>query len=191
MKTGLFFGSFNPVHIGHMAIANFIVEFTDIEEIWFIISPHNPLKEKSTLLDSEARLNLLKTAIGTDKRFVACDLEFKMQQPSYTIDTLEQLTLQFPQNEFVLIMGSDGLESFTKWKKYKEIIKHYTRYIYPRTGGKSINFSKHKNIRLIDAPVIDISSTFLRKSIAAGHNMRQFLPTKVYDFIFEKGYYRD
>jgi len=189
MKTGLFFGSFNPVHIGHMAIANYFVEFTDIDELWFVVSPHNPLKDKTNLLDCQARLELLQLAIKDDKRFLASDIEFDLPQPSYTVDTLEKLKRLFPDNEFVIVMGSDGLPTFNKWKNYQEITRNYQRYVYPRGTENKTTETANENIRLVNAPRLDISSTFLRESIAQGRDIRHFLPDGVFKLILDKAYY--
>ncbi|MBN2486321.1 MAG: nicotinate-nucleotide adenylyltransferase [Bacteroidales bacterium] len=191
MKTGLFFGSFNPVHIGHMAIANYFVEFTDIDQLWFVVSPHNPLKEKNSLLDDYARLEMVRLAIGNDARFGVTDIEFRMPQPSYTIDTLTYLAEKYPDREFVLIMGSDGLSTFHKWKNYTEIINNYQRYIYPRGNDDTCaEFPKYANIKVVDAPKIDISSTFIRKAIRNKRNVQYFLPEKVFGYIDREGYYK-
>jgi len=189
MKTGLFFGSFNPIHIGHLAIANYIVEYTDIEQVWFVVSPHNPLKKKTSLLADYHRINLVREAILDDKRFFACDIEFKMPQPSYTIDTLTYLKEKYPEREFALIMGADGLQSFNKWKNYAEIIKNYARYIYPRPG---IDISEAKNLEncvFIKAPLIEISSTLIRNGIKEGKNINHFLNERVYKYIRDMHFY--
>jgi nicotinate-nucleotide adenylyltransferase len=189
MKIGLYFGSFNPIHIGHMAIANYFIEFTDLDKLWFVVSPHNPLKEKKSLLKDYVRLEMVELAIGDDNRFRSCDIEFRMPKPSYTIDTLTYLKEKYPSHEFVLIMGSDGLETFSKWKNHKEIINNYSRYIYPRTSEHFNNFNEHENVQIVNAPKIEVSSTFIRKSIAEGRDIRHFLPEKVFNFIDKKGYY--
>lgn len=189
MKTGLFFGSFNPIHIGHMAIANYFVEFTDLDQLWFVVSPHNPLKEKKSLLDDYARLEMVELAIDHDYRFKSCDIEFKMPKPSYTIDTLSYLKEKYPKNDFVLIMGSDGLSTFNKWKNYEEIIKYFKRYVYLRKPDTLQSISQHRNIFTVDAPEIEISSTFIRNSIKERKNIRHFLPQKVFEYIDSCGYY--
>lgn len=189
MKTGLFFGSFNPIHIGHLAIANYMVEFTDLNDLWFIISPHNPFKNKSNLLIDQFRLDMVELAIGDDFRFKASDIEFHMPKPSYTIDTLAYLKEKFPQREFVLIMGSDGLSSFHKWKNYEQIIAGYSRYVYPRNPDDPNKYADEKNLLFVDAPRIEISSSFIRKAIKSGKNIRYFLHPLVYDFIQRKGFY--
>jgi len=188
MKTGLFFGSFNPIHIGHLAIANYFIEFTDLNQLWFVISPHNPFKEKKSLLNDQARLDMVDLAISSDQRFKACDIEFHMPQPSYTIDTLTYLKEKHSSHDFVLVMGSDGLKKFHKWKNSDEIIKNYERYVYPRYGDE-LNNTSHKNILVVEAPRIEISSTFIRSAISQKRDIRHFLPTEVYKYIDSKGYY--
>jgi nicotinate-nucleotide adenylyltransferase len=188
MKVGLFFGSFNPVHIGHLVIANYMAEFTDLRQLWFVISPQNPLKTKTTLLEDHKRRTLLELAIHDDERFRICDIEFRMPKPSYTIDTLVYLKERYPRNEFVLIMGSDGLTTFHKWKNYNLIEDHYSRYIYPRPGFP-VDPAEHKNIFVVDAPQMDISSTFIRKALKQKNDVRYFLPPKVYEYITEMHFY--
>ncbi len=189
MKVGLFFGSFNPIHIGHLAIANYIVEYTDIEQIWFVVSPHNPLKKKESLLNDIDRLEMAEMAIKGDERFYASDIEFRMPKPSYTIDTLTYLKEQNPRHQFAIIMGADGLPTFHKWKNPKEIIKQYTRYIYPRHNIHEEELKKHDNIRIIHAPKIEISSSFIRKAIKEEKDVRYFLPNNIYQHICRMGYY--
>ena len=189
MKIGLFFGSFNPIHVGHLAIANYIVEFTDIEQIWFVVSPQNPLKKKKGLLADYHRIALVRAAIDDDHRFRACDVEFKLPQPSYTIDTLAYLRDQFPDKEFALIMGADGLTTFNKWKNYKELISMYTRYVYPRPSIDISGLQNLENCVFVDAPVIEISSTFIRESIKQGMNVCHFLNYKTYNYLSEMHFY--
>ena len=188
--TGLFFGSFNPVHIGHMAIANYLVTYGKLHEIWFVVSPHNPLKEKKSLLSGHHRLMMVKEAVEEDSRFRACDIEFKMPQPSYTIDTLTFLKEQYPDKKFALIVGSDSLASFKKWKNYEQILSDYSVIVYPRPGEEGGEFLKQKNVRQVDAPLMEISSSFIRKAIADGKDVRHFLPSKVWNYMDEMGYYR-
>jgi nicotinate (nicotinamide) nucleotide adenylyltransferase len=190
MKTGLFFGSFNPIHIGHLAIANYMVEFTDLDNIWFIVSPHNPLKKKSTLLSDQHRLQMVRIAIEYDNRFKASNIEFNLPQPSYTINTLTYLKEKYPKNEFVLIMGSDGLVTFNKWKNHKELMANYRRYIYPRPGTPDELLQNIENGMVVNAPLMEISSTFIRDSIAQGKDVRYFLPEKVWQFIHEMNFFK-
>lgn len=190
MKIGLYFGSFNPVHIGHMAIANYVVEFTDLDQLWFIVSPQNPLKKKETLLDDFERYDLVELAIGNDDRFRVSDIEFRLPKPSYTIDTLTYLQEQFPGYMFSLIIGSDNLSTFNLWKNYKLIEENYKRYIYPRRDSENVDSVKHKNIEVVEAPMIEISSSFIRNAIRQGKDIRHFLPDKVYDYIFKMNFYK-
>jgi nicotinate-nucleotide adenylyltransferase len=189
MKIGLFFGSFNPVHIGHMAIANYMVEFSDLDQIWFIVSPHNPLKEKKSLLGEHHRLQLLKEAIGDDKRFKASNIEFKLPQPSYTIHTLAYLSEKFPEKKFVLIIGSDNLRNFNKWKNHEEILRQYQLYVYPRSGYSPSADETKMVGKWLDAPLMEISSTFIRESIRNKKNVRHFLSESVYRYLTEMHFY--
>ena len=190
MKIGLYFGSFNPIHIGHLAIANYMVEFTDLDRLWFVISPHNPLKKKSTLLEDYHRLELVYRAIENDERFYASDIEFKMPQPSYTIDTLARLREKRPNDEFALIMGADGLKTFNKWKNADEIVNQYHRFVYPRPGIAEEEYKKHANITIVNAPMMEISSSFVRDAIRDNKNVKYFVPEKVYEYISEMNFYR-
>lgn len=189
MKIGLYFGSFNPIHIGHMAIANYFVEYTDLDELWFVVSPHNPLKEKKTLLDDHARLDLVQLAIKDDPRFKACDIEYRLPQPSYTIHTLTYLKEKYPKNTFALIMGSDGLKTFKKWKSADIIESEHIRYVYPRNPDDLLNKDKYKNLIVVDAPKMEISSTFIRNAIKHKKDIRHFLPNHVYNAIDKFGYF--
>ncbi len=189
MNIGLFFGSFNPIHIGHMAIANYMVEFTDMTQLWFVISPHNPFKERKTLLADHHRLELVERAIGDDERFRATDIEFKMPTPSYTIDTLAWLSEKYPSNQFFIIMGSDGLPAFPKWKNASEIQKNYQRYVYPRPGFPT-DTAGQENLKVVDAPHIEISSSFIRKAIGEGKNIQHFLPPASWSYLDKMNFYR-
>jgi len=188
MKIGLFFGSFNPVHIGHLAIANYMAEFTDLQQVWFVISPQNPLKRSSTLLEDHKRRTVLEIAIEDDGRFRICDVEFRLPKPSYTIDTLIHLKELYPLHEFVLIMGSDGLPTFYKWKNHTVIENNYDRYVYPRPGFE-VDASGYQRTRLVDAPRMEISSTFIRNAIREKHDIRHFLPPGVFDYVTEMHLY--
>ena len=190
MKVGLFFGSFNPVHIGHMAIACYMIEFTDLDQIWFILSPHNPQKQRESLLSFHHRLEMLHLAIGDDPRFKVSDIESKMPLPSYTIDTLTYLSEKYPENTFGLIIGIDNLKNFHRWKNPGEIIDKYTRYVYPRTNYEDVDIKEHQNINFVNAPKIEISSTFIRESISNGKDVKYFLPLKVYEYIDKMNFYK-
>ena len=189
MKVGLFFGSFNPVHVGHMVLANYVLEYTDLERIWFVVSPHNPLKIKSTLLDEKQRLHLVNLAIGFNTKLKASNIEFKLPQPSYTINTLTYLKEKYPQNEFALIMGADNLESFHKWKNYEEILKHYQLYVYPRPNNDGGDLKNHSNVKMVNAPIMEISSTAIRQAIKEKKDIRYFMPEEVWEYIREMHFY--
>lgn len=189
MKVGLFFGSFNPVHTGHLVLANYMLEYTDLERIWFVVSPHNPLKKKSTLLDEKQRLLMVNLAIGDNIKLKASNIEFNLPQPSYTIVTLTYLKEKYPQHEFVLIMGADNLENFPKWKNYEEILKHHQLYIYPRPESDGGKLKDHPQIKLINAPLMEISSTAIRQAIKEKKDMRYFMPEAVWQYIKEMHFY--
>jgi len=191
VKIGLFFGSFNPIHIGHLAIANYMVEFTDLEKVWLVVSPHNPLKQKNSLLSDQHRLQMVRIAIEYDNRFKVSNIEFNLPQPSYTINTLTYLKEKYPENEFVLIMGSDGLATFDKWKNYAELIANYKRYVYPRPDTNPELLRNIENGMIVNAPLIEISSTFIRQAIAERKDIRYFLPEKVWQFLSEMNFYRN
>jgi nicotinate-nucleotide adenylyltransferase len=189
-KTGLFFGSFNPIHSGHLMIVSYMTEFTDLDQVWFVVSPHNPLKEKSTLLADHHRLSMVNLTIEEDARFRSCNIEFKLPQPSYTIDTLTYLSEKFPKKEFVMIAGSDILTTFHKWKNHEELLRQYSIYLYPRPDTAASPFDQHPSITRVDAPLISISSSFIRNGIREGKNMRYFLPEKVWRYIEEMHFYK-
>ena len=188
MKIGLYFGSFNPIHIGHLAIANFFVEFSEMEQLWFVVSPQNPFKEKKSLLAEHHRLALVNVAIEGDLRFKASNVEFYMPQPSYTVDTLAYLKEKHPEHEFVLIMGEDNLKGFHKWKNYEQILNNHQIFIYPR-DYKTINKVVYDNITVVDAPLIEVSSSFIRNAIKDGRDVRFFTQDKVAEYIKEMHFY--
>lgn len=183
MKIGLFFGSFNPVHNGHLMIANYICETTTLKKVWLVVSPQNPFKEKHSLLNEYDRLHLIQLAIENNKNLNASDIEFKLPQPSYTIDTLTHLKEKYPQHEFCLIMGSDNLASLHKWKNYQQILDNHELYVYKRRGFDHNPFSNHTQIHHIDFPFIDISATFIRESLRKKISMEFFVPDSVWNYI--------
>jgi nicotinate-nucleotide adenylyltransferase len=189
-KTGLFFGSFNPVHVGHMVLANYMLEFTPLEEVWLVVSPQNPFKEKSSLLNQGHRLLLVNLAIDDHPRIKSSNIEFSLPQPSYTIHTLTHLREKYPAREFALIMGQDNLPTFHKWKNYEEILLDHDIYVYPRPSSATSDLEKHPRVIMTHAPVIDISSTFIRNAIAEGKDVRYFLPAKVWEEIDVMNFYR-
>lgn len=190
-KTGLFFGSFNPIHIGHLIIANYFVEHTDLDEVWFVISPHNPLKNKSSLLDDRQRYYMVQLAIEDDGRFKASNIEFHMEQPSYTIHTLTALYEKYPNNEFILLMGSDNLSSFHKWKNYQQILENYQIYIYSRPETDPTEFDNHPSISIYHAPLMQISSSYIRNEIMNGKNIEYLLHPKVFQYLSEMNLYKN
>ncbi len=189
MKTGLFFGSFNPIHFGHMAIANYMIEYSDIDHIWFVISPQNPLKAKSSLLADYHRYELVTRAIGDDPRFKASNIEFKLPKPSYTIDTLTYLTEQYPGKDFSLIIGSDQLPYFHKWKNADILMNNYNFLVYPRPGTDKHSLMDHPSFQRIEAPMMEVSSTLIRRAIREKKDLRYFMPQAVWDYIREMHFY--
>jgi len=188
-QIGLYFGSFNPPHIGHMAIANYMLTFGNINEVWFVVSPQNPLKEKKTLLQSRTRLELVRRAIGAFQGMRVCDVEFSLPTPNYTINTLVHLEEKFPDYSFCLIMGMDNIQSFNRWKAWETIIEQYRLLVYPRPGFDGEPYVQYRNVELIDAPLMEISSSFIRQSLKESKNIRFFLPESVADMIETEGLY--
>jgi nicotinate-nucleotide adenylyltransferase len=191
LKVGLYFGSYNPIHIGHMVIANYMVEYTDIDQLWFVVSPQNPFKKKGNLLDDYQRLEMVHRAVEGDDRLRASNIEFGMPKPSYTVDTLAHLQDQHPNYHFVILMGSDNLESFHKWKNFETIIENYGIIVYPRPGFDKSKIAVHKNITIAEgAPSMEISSSFIRKAIHDGKDVRHFLPQKAGEYLEEMNFYK-
>ena len=188
-NTGLLFGSFNPVHTGHLILANYMAEFTDLDEVWLVVSPQNPLKEKKSLLADYHRLALVRLALEDCTKIKVTDIEFKMPKPSYTIDTLTWLSEKYPGRKFSVICGTDIFKSFKKWKYHDVLMDLYDFYVYPRPGYGLGEYKKHKNIHLYDAPLMELSSSFIRKGIKAGKNMEFYMPEKVYHYIKEMHFY--
>lgn len=188
-KIGLYFGSFNPVHIGHLIIANYMASFTELDEVWFVVSPQNPFKKKSTLADPYDRLEMLNLALEGAEHLRVTDIEFHLPIPSYTIDTLTHLKAKYPNREFVLLMGEDSLESLEKWKNADIILRDYQIYVYPRPGFDGGKLKDHPSITITATPLMELSSTFLRKAIKENKNIQFFVPQKVIEFIDKKGLY--
>jgi len=190
LKTGLFFGSYNPIHTGHLIIANYMANHTELDEVWLVVSPHNPLKDKSGLTNMYDRLEMTKLATENAEHIRVSDIEFALPQPSYTIDTLTYLHEKYPEKQFVLIMGADNLVSFKKWKNYEVLLKNYQIYVYPRPEANVSEWENHPSITFTKTPLMEISSTFIRKAIKEKKNIQFFLPDKVIDFIEGKGMYK-
>lgn len=190
MKIGLFFGSFNPIHTGHLIIANYMANHTYLDKVWLVVSPHNPLKEKKDLIQVYDRLEMAKLAIEDSLNIAVSDVELKLPQPSYTIDTLIWLKELYPEHEFSLIMGADNLKSLKKWKNYEVILRDYPIFVYPRPGSLAPEFENHPNITLTQTPLMELSSTFIRKAISQKKDVKYFLPDKVIDFIERKSLYK-
>ncbi|KOS06887.1 nicotinate-nucleotide adenylyltransferase [Flavobacterium akiainvivens] len=191
MKVGLYFGTFNPIHVGHLIIANHMAEYGGLDQVWLVVTPHNPLKNKSTLLNDQHRLQMVFLAVEEYPKLKPTDIEFRLPQPSYTVNTLAHLQEKFPTHEFSLIMGEDNLNSLHKWKNYEVILQNHDIYVYPRINTESIDPAIAENARIhrVNAPVIEISSTFIRNSIKEGKNVRPLLPGKVWEYVEHNLFY--
>ncbi|HMT53105.1 MAG TPA: nicotinate (nicotinamide) nucleotide adenylyltransferase [Saprospiraceae bacterium] len=184
MKTGLFFGSFNPVHIGHMIIANHMIQYTDLKEVWMVVSPHNPLKSKASLAKDSDRLHLVQLAIDDNPHIKASNIEFSLPVPSYTIDTLIHLQEKYPKREFCLIMGGDNVESLPKWKNYELLLQNYDIYVYERSGYNTTLAEDNPRIKIVkNVPMMDISATFIRNAIRDKKSIQYLVPEKVFDYL--------
>lgn len=198
MEIGLYFGTFNPIHIGHLIIANHMAEYSGLDQIWMIVTPHNPLKNKNTLLDDYQRLQLVFLATEDFPKIKPSDFEFKLAQPNYTVNTLAHLQDKYPQYAFSLIMGEDNLKTLHKWKNYEVILQNHNIYVYPRLEDKeqsdkavsNFTFKNHPKIHFIDAPILEISSTFIRENIKKKKNVRPLLPSKVWEYIDYNNLYK-
>jgi nicotinate-nucleotide adenylyltransferase len=202
MKVGLYFGTFNPIHVGHLIIANHMAEYSDLDQIWMVVTPHNPLKKKSTLLDDHHRLQMVHLATEDFPKIKPSDIEFKLPQPNYTVHTLIHLQEKYPNHEFSLIMGEDNIRSLHKWKNYQTLLENHAIYVYPRleakgqtsetiaTDAEATLFKNHPKIHLIDAPVVEISSTFIRENIKKGKNVQPLLSSKVWKYVDHNNFYK-
>ena len=204
MKVGLYFGTFNPIHVGHLIIANYICEFTDLDQVWLVVTPQNPLKQKKSLLADFHRLALVKEAIDDNRKLRASDIEFKMQKPNYTVHTLAHLIENHPENDFALIMGEDNLRGFHKWFNYEQILAKHKIYVYPRVltpqepselekikQEQLDEFKNHPNVSLcVDAPVMKVSSSFIRSAIKAKKDVRYLLSEPVFRYVDEMKFYQ-
>jgi len=190
MKVGLFFGSFNPIHTGHLIIANYMANHTNLDQVWLVVSPHNPLKNKRDLINIYDRLEMAKLATEHTQNIRVSDVELKLPQPSYTIDTLTHLRERYPTYTFVLIMGADNLNSLKKWKNYELLLRDYAIYVYPRPHYTDYEFLNHPSITITNTPLMELSATFIRKAIQENKNVQFFIPEAVLEFIDNKNLYR-
>ncbi len=190
-QIGLFFGSFNPIHTGHMIIAEYMATRTDLDQVWFVVSPHNPLKPRATLANDFDRLHMVQLAIEDNPGLRASNIEFSLPKPSYTVDTMIYLHEKYPQHQFSLIMGSDNLENIHKWKNFEVLLKRYPIHLYQRKGSThDEGLVAEADVRFYDVPLMDISSTYIRESIASGHSVRYMVPESVYQYLDGSRLYR-
>lgn len=192
MKIGLFFGSYNPIHVGHLIIANHMVEYSDLDEVWLVVTPHNPFKKKSSLLEDHHRFQLAMRATEDYPRIKPSNIEFGLPQPNYTINTLLHLEEKYPQHHFNLIMGLDNLNSFHKWKNPDMILEKHELYVYPRISKSktSHDLLSHDKVHLIEAPIVEVSSTFIRKGIKEDKNIMALMPHKAWVYLDEMNFYK-
>ena len=191
MKIGLFFGTFNPIHVGHLIIANHLAEYSDLDAVWFVVTPLNPHKKKNSLLADHHRLAMVRIAVEDYPKLQASDIEFGLNQPNYTINTLVYIGEKYPKHTFSLIMGEDNLNSFHKWKNYEVILENHDIYVYPRiTTKKESQFDRHPKIHKVAAPIVEISATAIRKAIKNKQEIRPLLPCDVWKYLDEMNFYR-
>ncbi|MEO5601830.1 MAG: nicotinate (nicotinamide) nucleotide adenylyltransferase [Cyclobacteriaceae bacterium] len=189
MKIGLFFGSFNPIHIGHLIIANIMAETTDLKKVWLVVSPQNPFKPSKGLLHEFDRIDMVRAAVYDHYKIEASDIEFNLPKPSYTIHTLVHLTEKHPDKEFKVIIGEDNLLNFMKWKNHERILEDYGLYVYPRPAAQPSELKMHPNVKMVEAPMLDISATFIRQCIRKHQSVRFMVPDAVEEMIRTRGFY--
>ena len=182
-RIGLYSGSFNPIHHGHVMLANYLVEFSDLDELWFVVSPQNPLKKIADLMDDADLLRMEELALEGDTRMKASDIEFSMPQPSYTINTLRALSERYPEDQFVFICGMDSLEGLPRWREYQAILDGYELLVFPRKGSDGGELLHHPHVKVLETPVIEVSSTFIRNCMKEGKDVRHFMPEKAYQYL--------
>jgi nicotinate-nucleotide adenylyltransferase len=188
-KIGLFFGSFNPIHIGHLIIANVMAENTDLSKVWLVVTPQNPFKPSKGLLHEFDRFDMVKVAIADNYKLEVSDIEFHLPKPSYTIDTLTHLREKHPHRDFKVIIGEDNLENFSKWKNHEQILNHYGLYVYPRPNVTNSDLKRHANVRMVEAPLLDVSATYIRSCIKNNKSIRYLVPESVEQLIRLKQFY--
>jgi len=188
-KIGIYSGSFNPIHHGHVMLANYLVEFSDLDELWFVVTPQNPLKKKENLLDDDERLKMVQLALGDDPRFLVSDIEMHLPTPSYTINTLTALSEQYPDSEFVFICGMDSLQNFKNWREYQKILDNYELLVFPREGYDGGELINYPSVTVLKTPIIEISSTFIRQCVKEGRDVRHFMPEKAFEYMKEHRLY--
>ena len=188
-SVALFFGSFNPIHVGHLIIANTMLQQEGIDEVWLVVSPQNPLKERGTLLADHHRLAMARRAVDDNYRLRVCDIEMSLPIPSYTVVTLAALQEKYPEREFCLVMGSDNLMTFNRWRNYEYILEHYRILVYPRPGSERCQLASHPNVTMVDVPMMDISSSYIRQQIRQGKDVQYLLTEPVYKYLTEMHFY--
>jgi len=188
-KVGIFSGSFNPIHHGHVMLANYLVEFSDLDELWFVVTPQNPLKKKEDLLDDDERLKMVRLAVGDDPRFNVSDVEMHLPTPSYTINTLTSLSEQYPDCEFVFICGMDSLQNLKNWREYQKILDNYELLVFPREGYDGGDLINYPSVNIMKTPIIEVSSTFIRNCVSEGRDVRHFMPEKAFLYMKECHFY--
>lgn len=190
-RTALFFGSFNPIHVGHLIIANTMLQKADVDEVWLVVSPQNPLKERGTLLADYHRLAMARRAVDDNYRLKVCDIEMHLPIPSYTVVTLAALEEKHPDREFCLVMGSDNLQTFERWRNYEYILEHYRLLVYPRPGSEHCKLASHPSVTMVDVPMMDISSSYIREQIRERRDVRYLLTEPVYKYLTEMHFYEE
>ena len=188
-KIGIYSGSFNPIHHGHVMLANYLIEFSDLDELWFVVSPQNPLKKKENLLDDDERLKMVQLAIGDDPRIRVSDIEMHLPTPSYTINTLTALSEQYPDSEFVFICGMDSLQNLKNWREYQRILDNYELLVFPREGYDGGDLINYPSVTVLKTPILEISSTFIRQCVKEGRDVRHFMPEKAFAYMKENQFY--
>ena len=189
-KVGIYSGSFNPIHHGHVMLANDLVEFSDLDELWFVVTPQNPLKKKEDLLDDDERLKMVQLAVGDDPRFHVSDIEMHLPTPSYTINTLTALSEQHPDCEFIFICGMDSLQNLKNWREYQKILDNYELLVFPREGFDGGDLINYPSVNVLKTPIIEVSSTFIRNCVKEGRDMRHFMPEKAFQYMDENRFYK-